>query len=261
MSQFSNSSTSSPSPQGSAPSRRANVPLILVALGLGLVAVIANSVYINHIRSVQEGNKFTIYTLVRPVEPGDELRREDIKSVEMYERDREHYERGIGAITKEALSTKLGQAFTKYAESGQYLTYNLLTSESRTGSYELRKGMRAHVLPIDRDTTPPILMPNDTVDIMAYLEPPSGRSQTYLIQERVRVLAVGERTAKSQGRSGSFSTVTIEVTPEQAQQLSTILRYAPDDAFQLNPRNPGDLQETLNGEINPQVLNLLGLES
>jgi Flp pilus assembly protein CpaB len=261
MSQFSRSSTPSSSPQGTAPSQRPNVTLILVALGLGLVAVIANSVYINHIRSVQEGNRFTIYTLVRPVEPGDKLRREDIQPVEMYERDREHYERGIGAITREALSPKIGQPFTKYAQSGEYLTYNLFTTESQTGSYEIREGMRAHVLPIDRQTTPPILMPNDTVDIMAYLDPPSGRSRTYLVQERVRVLAVGERTAKRQGRSRSFSTVTIEVTPEQAKQLSTILRYTSDDAFQLNPRNPGDLQETLNGEINPQVLSLLGIAS
>ncbi len=258
MSQF-GSGNPSPTPAQSTP-QRANIPLILVALGLALVAVIANSAYINHIRSQREASKITIYQLAGPVEPGDKLRMKDLTPYSIYETDREHYVDALGAVTEQALSTKLGQEFEKYANTGRYLTYELFTAETSTGAYDLREGMRAHVLPIDRKTTPPILVPNNTVDILAYLQPPNGRSRTYLIKERVRVLAVGDRTAKSQGSGRGFSTVTVEVKPTEARQLSTILRYAPDKAFQLVIRNADDLEWTIpEGAINPQVLNVLGI--
>ncbi len=261
MSQFSSGTTTPP--PGAAPSQKPNIPLILVALGLGLVAVIANTAYIHNIRSEKEANKFTIYLLQRSFAPGDELEREDLKPVEMYEEARPHYVEALKALTKDEVQTQIGQRFKRYANQNQFLTYDLFTDQPGIGdgSATPREGMVWRELPVDDDTTVSLIVPNSTVDIQAYLDPPSGKPQTYLILERVRVVAVGGQTSASR-KKRNFSKVTVEVEPVEANLLSTILRYSPDEEYELVLRNPNDLTPRLPDaadSINPRVLELLNL--
>ena len=110
------------------------------------------------------------------------------------------------------------------------------------------------------------LQPGMFVDIEAPFSVVDGGSTVLPVMEYVRVLAVGnvsivdqESTRGGRPRNpGSYRTISIEVEPNQATDLSMIQKIAIGD-FELHLRNPAD-QSTPKiraGGINPEVLRLI----
>jgi Flp pilus assembly protein CpaB len=255
---------SMPPPPGGT-TQSANIPLILIAVGLGLVTVIATNWYIHKIKTQVASDMIVIYKLNRSVEPGDKLRDRDITPQKVPRSLQDSYVEGLGCITASDKANQIGQTFKRYAKASSFLTYELFTATGGAGGRNLqpREGKRSLTVPVDGDWTPRTLDPNDIVDISAVLNIPGRRTQDVLIMERVRVLGVGDRMLGSQGtgRSRSISTVTIEVTPEEKSALVTIGRYAVDEEFILAERNQTDTDIKIDsGSINPDVLKMLGIK-
>jgi Flp pilus assembly protein CpaB len=248
-----------PPPSGA--TERANVPLILISLGLGLVTVVATNWYVHRIKTQEAGDVVLVYKLSRTVEPGDTLRRRDLTEHRI---PRAQYDDSMGAVTAADLPIQLNQKFERYAKASSVLTHNLFTPPGRgTGDQiEPQDGKRSLNIPVNSEYTPRTLAPDDMVDIRAILKIPGERTGSKLLMERVRVLGVGDRLIGMQGGSGhrSFNSVTIEVKPEEAAALTTIGRYAVDEEFILVERNRTDSTITIeNASINPRVLQALGI--
>jgi Flp pilus assembly protein CpaB len=99
------------------------------------------------------------------------------------------------------------------------------------------------------------------VDLEAAFQTQYG-IQVLPVMERVKVIALGSATsyeaATSRVSQSRFSSITIEVTPDQATQMNLIERTMVGD-FDLTVRNPGDTELTKipTGGINPAVVELV----
>jgi len=255
---------SMPPPPGPT-AQSANIPLILIAVGLGLVTVIATNWYIHKVRTQVEGDVIVVYKLNRSVEPGDKLRMRDVAPQQIPAKLQDSIKE-FGCITRDDLENQIGLTFKRYANASELLTYTLFTSYGGAGAnqIEIDKGYRAVTLPINSEYSSRTIAPNSTVDIFAVLSIPGRRTQNVVVKERVRVLGVGNRMLGAEGKSrggSSMSSLTIHVTNEEASALVTIGRYAVDEEFVAIERNPTDGDITIDtGSINPEVLKMLGIK-
>lgn len=266
MSQINTSPGSAPPPLGRAAgsNQRTNIPLILIAVGLGLVTVIAYQWQISKINEQISLNTITVYRLSRSVEPGDKLDpKRDLLPIKVPVQFREVYVDGMKAVTEGELSG-VQREFQRSAGTNALLSWELFSPPGveSGGAINLRDDRIAMQLRVTTDNAPPFLQPGNMVDIYAMLTPPGRKSQTYLIMERVKVIAVGARTeaVPTGGRSRSYSTITVEVTPEEFRALSTLKRYAEKNEFELAYRDLDNMKIEIDTEtVNPEVLRLFGL--
>ena len=108
---------------------------------------------------------------------------------------------------------------------GRVLTYDIF--EPLVGvrlDTLISKGMRATTINVNTENSlNNKIVPGNRIDIAGVVEGENGNPDTgTMILEDVRVLAVGDATSLSefeQGRSGNYSTITIEVTDTQALEL------------------------------------------
>ena len=106
-------------------------------------------------------------------------------------------------------------------------------------SFRLPEGSRAVTVPVDEVSSQAgLVRPGDRVDLMLAEERQEGSDRCVVVRsllESVHVLATGQATrdvlrpAEAAGVDGvapgmSYSTITLDVTPEQAQQLAVGLR-------------------------------------
>lgn len=243
-----------------------NIPLILVAVALGLITVIATNWYIIDLRHTINTDTITLYQLKVSVQPGEVLKRKDLDAIQVPAKLKGNYVEDLHAVTpKEVDNYTDPKAPTKFAQAGrqgQLLTFDLLLGSDGNSRVEPAEGKRAVPLPIDTETALPNLDPMSYVDISAIVNPRGQRTQSMLVMERVRVLAVGDRTANSPNvrRNRNYSTITVEVDPIEAQQLATIQQFAQDHKFRITGRNAGDnTQKIYSGGVNPELLRALGL--
>ena len=152
-------------------------------------------------------------------------------------------------------------AATNFKKGEQIMSNKLLNPGVKTGlSLQVAPDRRAVAIPIDdvRGVSK-LLRPGDRIDLLAAIE--SGRSMEKKIEvktltQNVVVLSTGLRVTngiprvQEVGAGGSsfyrnlsedyaFSTVTVELTPKQAQDLVYILASSPGSLF-VTLRNPND---------------------
>jgi len=261
MSQYGSSSSSSTAPAGrsggAAGPQGANIPLILVAVALGLVAVITTNWYIQRVKASIEADSVTVYRLNTTKEPGDRLRRDDVEATDV--------RAGMqlpNAVIGSDIDQLTDDRLTRTVNQNGYLLWEHFAPQSTGGMREPAEGYRGFAIPVDSDTAPPMLRPDQMVDISANLALQGERPRNYLVMERVKVLAVGSQTTTGEERRGSrYRNITIQVRPEEARLLETIRQFTEDEEFTIAIRNAiDDDLEQLEGGIHDAVLNALGLE-
>lgn len=243
---------------------RRNGKVLLLGLALGVVAVVLMNVYVEMVRSGSRPTAITVYRLETSVLPGDTLRERDVRAV----RVPEEFEDAFGdAVDETGLAARLGQPLQRPAERGAVLTYDLFL-EPEGGNLDtlIAPDMRLIALPVNPRSLPAVLRPGMFVDIeMPFRGDDTGRLPRILpVMEYVKVLAVGRQSIAEEDRgvsgrrSRTFSTISIEVTPEQATQLAQISAAAAGE-FIIHLRNPGDPRQPKipTGGINPVVLDLV----
>ncbi len=244
------------------PPAQASTKLVLVALGLALAAVVVVNLYVQHVRNQVAADSFTVYRLNRPVEVGDTFR-EDMADALRWPLSFRDSARGF--VMDEALRSHVGDRFQQSVDQGQLLqSEHFLEAAGARESSRIPLGMRRHKLTINPRNVPGNLRPEMIVDILAPFS--TGRGVEPLpVMEAVRIVAVGARTAESyaddprRARPASgFHTITIEVTPEEVVQLSTIEKLAVGD-FELAERNPADTERKFipGGGVNPRLIAII----
>lgn len=204
----------------------------------------------------------------RPLEEGKTITRDDLELAAI---PRQFYRTSRGFLTDDDRGMVLGRTISKSITQGEVL----LRSDLRTeGSLHLGSivdlipaGMRAISIPIEsRGGVSNFLNPGYSVDILATLDIPTVRlhemsipdqgfythteevmePKTLYLLENVKLLAVGDRiSADSGGSRSNGGTITIAVTPEQAQKLtfatgSGSKRGGQGVSFQVVLRRSGD---------------------
>ena len=239
-----------------------NPKLVLLALGVAVFAVIVVNVYIEMIQNRMHEESFVAYRLRRPLHPGDTLERDHLRPVRIPTRFEDAFP---SVLKRKDLELELGQTIHRFAPEGSFASYKLLEERERsTFDQRVDPGMRGKGLPVSDETIPGEVRPGMFVDIEAPLPQPGGGVRVMTVMERVKVLAVGNRTIVDESEAGSedgterYRRITVQVTPEQATQLDNIRRAAVGK-FELLLRNPTDREHPKigSGEINPEVLELV----
>lgn len=186
-----------------------------------------------------------------------------------------------GAITDAAEALSLVAA-APFKQGEQILATKLLSPGAETGlAFQVAPGKRAVTIPIDDSRgVAKLLRPGDRVDLITAIDPGRGagsKIEVKTMMQNVTVLATGINVTNSIPRkleinassnsasfrrlSGdtSFSNVTVEVTPKEAQDLIVLMATSPGSIF-LSLRNPNDVNtETLSTSNVNTVLGRLGM--
>ncbi len=235
---------------------QSNMALILVAVGLGIVTVVLTNIYISNIQKQREGEMNTVYRLNISRDAKEKLRQRDLDTVEMHQEVVQQH----GYITAQDLGGWIDSPLLRPARQGELLTFDHFTSYSRGGDLELTPGKKALPIPIAPEGRPGSLDPGMYVDVYAPVMVPGERPRSMLVLERVRLFAVGNRTLNSghSRRSSSYGTVTLEVSPLEAEQLLTLQQWLGKQEFRLAIRNPGDANIHLDQDgLNPELLKVM----
>ena len=145
-----------------------------------------------------------------------------------------------GAFRPEDIARATGKPLLVPLGAGEpVVVTQLLQQADPTLAARLRGGARAVTVPVDEVSSQAgLVRPGDHIDLMLAEERTEGNGRCVLVRpllETVKVLATGQRqsdpsrSAEAALRGGAdesvdYSTITLDVTPEQAQQLAIALR-------------------------------------
>jgi Flp pilus assembly protein CpaB len=256
MSQLGSSNPGPPPTPGRSSDQKANIPLILVAIALGLVAVLATNWYVHRVKTAVEENVVTIWKVNVSRDAGDRLREDDVSAVQV-----PATQVAEDSIQNNDIERWFDQDFRQAVSSGEFVKWAHFYGEDDGGVTQVTVGRRGKTIPVAPETAPPMLQPGHRVDLSANLEIAGSRPQNYPVMESVRVVGVGNRTLATEdaGRS-SYRTITVDVEPKDAELLETIRQYAEGEEFVITLRNPNDREREHEG-VNPDVINDLRLSA
>jgi pilus assembly protein CpaB len=112
----------------------------------------------------------------------------------------------------------------------------------RGGTDGIRKGYRGLPVKVTYEMTSGLLQPGDMVDVLVVFRQGGGISRTVVktILQNVPIYAVNEKIIREtsvDGKVVNARTVTLEVTPEQAQNVTLAMKMGD---LSLSLRSPGD---------------------
>lgn len=167
------------------------------------------------------------------------------------------------SIPLEQLDTAIGQVIDFDLDRGTPLLWaHLEGGLTPTFSGKLAEGLRALTVRVDEiNSISGFLQPTDRVDLLLTYGQGGARSTIPLI-EQLEVIATGTQTLVDKTETSShrqFTTITVEVTPHQAQQLTlaqevgkltATLRHPDDESPFIN--STMSVAELLGAKIEPE---------
>ena len=246
--------------RGAAHTRRSrkNIVMFAISLGLGGAAVFYSKHYIEQQIAYYKGELERTERMVSVVVPNRPLTRGEIVTAEMLSTRKipEKYVDG-NAVNEGNYDVALGQRVDFAVDEGRPLLWaHLEGGLSPTFSGKVPEGLRAMTVRVDEiNSISGFLQPKDRVDLL--MSHGSGDEQViFPLIERLDVIATGVQTVvdkNGQGHTRGFSTITVQVSPEQAQKI-TLAQQAGRLTAVL--RNPEDEAPLLDGAMS--VAELLG---
>ncbi|MGB9802892.1 Flp pilus assembly protein CpaB [Desulfofundulus sp.] len=223
---------------------KVNLFLILAVIS-GLVAAYGVYTYLGHLKATYRstGDFRTVVVARAKIPPQTKITEEMLEVKEM----------PSAYIHKEALAER-GEAVGKITTTVIYPGEQILKTKiaglkdsSQGLAFLVSPGKRAATIAVnDVSGIAGLLRPGDKVDVTGTVDVPSGGSRqtvTSLLIQNVNVLAVNQSTdanpnpVKGGHKSLETQTVTLEVTPQQAQML---ILASERGAVRLLLRSPGD---------------------
>ncbi len=149
-----------------------------------------------------------------------------------------------GAITPQQFNRASGAVLAFDAKQGETVTWSQVVGEKAAiFSTKLDIGRRAVTVPVDAvSSISGLLQPDDLIDIVISLKR-NKRNYTFTLLQSVRVLATGKKvsqdTTDKNGRPVTFTTVTLDTSPENAKKLIAARQMGKVTALL---RAPGDVE-------------------
>lgn len=205
-------------------------------------------------------NKYgNVKTIVVAAEDIAEMQTINETMLEVKERPTEFIDPSAISSPEDAVGQVAGAPIKK---GEQILSNKLLAPGPNTGiALQVAPQKRAIAIPVDEiRAVSKLIRPGDRIDLMAVLETGSGNAkvrEAKTILQDVAVLATGENVVNDIPRlydgdtdpkhpswvrlkgDTKYTTISVEVTPEEAQNLAFILATAPGSLY-MSLRNPND---------------------
>src|SRR5690606_24479486 len=167
--------------------------LVVVALGVALAAVIVVNLYVEQVKAQVRQDSFTLYRLNRSLRPGERFKLDFVDAVQ-WPKSFEGSAQGL--VRDDGAQARVGDEIRRFAEQGQFLRNDAFTAPALENDYRRpRIGMRFVKLKVNDEAVPGNLQPEMVVDIFAPFPSGTGVPEILPVMERVKVVAVGTRTA------------------------------------------------------------------
>lgn len=227
-----------------------NLVMLLTSLGLGVAGVYTVDGYISEQIAGYRRSLDTGQNLIEVVVPRRDLvRGTRLQVQDMVTRAVPQMWVHRGVVTEADYQNAAGQRLAFDIEAGKPLLWAYLESgRNPTFSGRLPEGMRALTIPVDQiNAVSGLLRPNDRIDLMLTYRPEGqDENRTIPLLQDVLVLATGDRTVAERdgaepSRPQRFSTVTLQVRPDDAKRIilaqkeggiTAVLRH-PDDRLPI----------------------------
>jgi Flp pilus assembly protein CpaB len=239
-----------------------NWRLLVVAIVLGLIVAIVYNIHIGEVRKEVRGEQVMLLCVNRDIRPGDRLKAEDISRVE---RPKTLVTYLGDPLTATDYEYALGKVVNTNVMKDHILTFAhiLTTSEKERPSIGLTPGLVGFSLQVDPHLVPGrLLRVGDHVNIMGTFTI-SGKTSNFTIMESARVLTIAGEIGKpergSRGEDGmpSFQSISIEVSPTVAKELSNVLSHAGSVRVLVRPATEDFSAIDKNGpQLSPEVRKL-----
>jgi pilus assembly protein CpaB len=210
--------------------------------------------------------KIAVVAAARDLPQGAVIKRDDIGKLDIFERQAPDM-----VVTVDEASMILGKRMEFEVKAGKPLQWSLIEGgvPAEQGlAPTIKPGMRAISLALGGSSSVSgMVQPNDRVDVLGTFPMPSKsaagemETATLTVLQDVTVLAVGQTLAKQPARGaraaavqrGGYSSVTVEVTPREAELL--VFAQQTKGQLCLSLRNPSDVSfEKDLPEVNFQAL-------
>ena len=233
-----------------------HVIMFLLSLGLGAFGVFYSKQYIEEQVNYYKSQLDKTEPMVSVVVPARKLLRGETVSDEIL-RFREIPEKyaDSNSVSERDFEIALGQIIDFDVDEGRPLLWaHLQGGKSPTFSGQVPAGLRALTVRVDEiNSISGFLQPEDRVDLL--LRHGSGDNQEiFPLIERLEVIATGEQTLVEKNGSSAtrnFSTITVQVSPDEAQRITLAQSVGQITAVL---RNPEDESPLAGGTINVNAL-------
>lgn len=197
-----------------------NKIIIILALVFGLLAAFGTFNYLNHLKHVYRtsGNYAKVAVAAQTIPARSPIQEQMLKFVEM---PAEYITAGAVVDATDAVG--------KLARSDIYPNEQILLSKL-VSREDPASGLAGKVVPGKRAVTVAVnpvsglagmVIPGDKVDVLITFDTNTNPSQslTSTIIQNIPILAVGANTTAGNQKDAALTTVTLQVTPAQAQEL------------------------------------------
>ena len=213
--------------------------LLVVGLLLGLATAFLLYTYLNTLQDpMASAVPHTDVVIAKNTIPAYTRISDEMLEVRSYPVDMIHPE--AGGSTSMFIG---GIARSEIVKGEQVLTSRVSSEDRRaTLSFRIPENMRAVTIPVNEVTgVAGFITPGDKVDVLVTIEDEkinNGALTTYTLFQYIAVLAIGELPREVEDdESRPVSTVTLEVTPKQAEVLAFSYQ---NGSFHLALRSPAD---------------------
>lgn len=200
-----------------------------VTAGLAVIAVIAGGVAV--VSEIDANNRIAeafsgtteVVAATKTIHAGDEISASDLAFVSV-----PNSTVADGAITKKDIDdsskTPVGRVATQYIAKGSQLTNASTAGKDNPESLAaaIGDGMEAVTISVDAQSgMGGMLRVNDRVKVIQPNDGSLGDEAGTVLADSVRIAALDGNFSSGSGSSDGYSTVTLEVTPEQAGKIRT----------------------------------------
>lgn len=233
--------------------------VLIAAIAFGLIAALLTRSWIGskeaeyqrrHDELTRKTAKVQVVCAARTLPKGTVVTSEDIGLGSVFETS----VRGRPVITKDDYMRILGRKLEQSIEKGAPIFWSDIeggTAGYKGLAFDIQPGMRAVSIAVSgANAVSGMVRPNDTVDVLGtfvFSDEESGAKADDLVTltmlQNVTVLATGSDTAKTidpmERNSSGYSTVTLEVTPREAELL--VFAQQMRGRLSLTLRSPNDV--------------------
>ncbi|MFK7860455.1 MAG: Flp pilus assembly protein CpaB [Granulosicoccus sp.] len=225
------------------------IVMFVVSLGAGAAGVYYSQQYIEHQVATQSADNVVEQTLVEVVVPArDMLRGEIVFESELVTRKIPEQYVDSNSVSVDNYELALGQRMDFDLDEGRPLLWaHLAGGVTPTFSGKVKPGLRAMTVRVDDiNSISGFLQPGDRVDLLMSYGADSAQ-RILPLMEQLNVIATGIQTETdklSNGEPRSFSTITVHVTPADAQKLTLAQQVGKLTAILRHPDDDGALTDS-----------------
>jgi pilus assembly protein CpaB len=200
----------------------ASKKVLIIALVVAIVAVISVNIYVGAIRHSYTADPVVVFQATRDIPAGKPVGAKDYREINL---PRKIFESVTAyALTKQDLPILASTALRRPLKTGDIISYSHLSRTVQEGLRDMiPQGKRAVSIRVtDETSVSNFVQPGDLVDIIATMVS-TEKAVTKPLLTGIRVLAVGgeygDTTDQAFAQRGQYSTVTLEVSTEEAERM------------------------------------------